>query len=150
MSEDVSNFLTKPEIVNMKREVMGFLEHVQLFYVKATAQIKQRFPIDDSIIKSLGFLNPDTLHSTKVADVLQIASEFLNVVSIEDLRKLDDEWCELRFIDRSDLPEYSGHRVDVGTFLGKCREHSRWFRWSQISNCWKVNKIIAFHTTLQC
>ena len=114
MGEDVSNFLTKPEIVNMKREVMGFLEHVRLFYVEAATQIKQRFPIDDPIIKSLGFLNPDTLHSTKVADVLQIASKFPNVVSTEDLRKLDDEWRELQFIDRSDLPEYSGHRVDVG------------------------------------
>ena len=118
MGKDVSNFLTKPEIINMKREVMGFLEHVQLFYVEAATQIKQRFPIDDPIIKCLGFLNPDTLHSTKVADVLQIASKFPNVVSIEDLRKLDDEWRELQFIDRSDLPEYSGHRVDVGTFWG--------------------------------
>ena len=130
--EDVFNFLTKPEIVNMKQEVMGFLEHVRLFYVEAATQIKQHFPIDDPIIKSLGFLNPDTLHSTKVADVLQIASNVPNIVSVEDLRKLDDEWGELQVIDRSDLPEYSGHRVDVNTFCEgvDCREHSQCFRWS--------------------
>ena len=124
--EDVFNFLTKPEIMNMKQEVMGFLEHIRLFYVEVATQIKQHFPIDDPIIKSLGFLNPDTLHSTKVADVLQIASKFPNIVSVEDLRKLD-EWHELQVIDRSDLSKYSGHRVDVNTFWGSvdCREHSK-------------------------
>ena len=29
MGEDVSNFLTKPEIINIKREVKGLLKHVQ-------------------------------------------------------------------------------------------------------------------------
>ena len=61
--EDVSNFLTKPKIVNMKQEVIGFLEHIQLFYVDAATQIKQCFPIDNPIIKSLGFLNPNPQHS---------------------------------------------------------------------------------------
>ena len=47
-----------------------------------------------------------------------IASKFLNSISIEDLQKVDDEWRELQFMDRCDLLEYSGHKVDVGTVWG--------------------------------
>ena len=64
MGEYVSNFLTKAEIVKMKQEVMGLLEDKSNNVFPLT-QIKQCFPIDDPIIKSLGFLNPDTVHSTK-------------------------------------------------------------------------------------
>ena len=39
-------------------------------------------------------------------------------MSIEDIEKIDDEWREITFMDRTDLPEYSGHRSDVGSFWG--------------------------------
>ena len=52
MSEDISNFLTKPEIVNMKWEVMRFLEHVQLFYVEAATQ---HFPLTTQLSSLLFF-----------------------------------------------------------------------------------------------
>ena len=74
-----------------------------ILHAQATTQIKQHFLIDNPIIKSLGFLNLDTLHSTKVADVLQIASKSPNVESIEDLRNLMmsginfSSWIDLTF-----------------------------------------------------
>ena len=119
MGQDVSDFLVKTDIVRiMKREVLGFLEHVRLFFVKAASQIKARFPINDPIIKSLRLLNPECIQETKVADVIQLASKFPNILSENDLLKLDDEWRELQFTDTVDIPKYSGHRDNVATFWG--------------------------------
>lgn len=56
MGQDVTDFLMKPELATMKREVLGFLEHVRSFYIEAANQIKSRFPINDPVIKSLRFL----------------------------------------------------------------------------------------------
>ena len=119
MGQDVSDFLVKTDIVRiMKREVLGFFEHVRLFFVEAASQIKARFPINDPIIKSLRLVNPECIQETKVADVIQIASKFPNILSENDLLKLDDEWRELQFTDTVDIPEYSGHRDNVATFWG--------------------------------
>ena len=66
MGEDVSNFLTKPEIVNMKREVMGFLEYVRLFYVEVLLKSNNVFPLTTQLSSLLFFFfNSDTLHSIK-------------------------------------------------------------------------------------
>ena len=115
MGSEVSQFLSQPDIGSFRREIIGFLEHVQLFYIEAATQIKQRFPINDPVLKKLGFLNPDTISSTTVAQVLETASLFPNIMSIEDIEKIDDEWREITFMDRT---EYSGHRSDVGSFWG--------------------------------
>ena len=52
MGEYVSNFLSKPEIGSMRRELMGFLEHAQLFYIEAANQIQKQFPVDNPVINS--------------------------------------------------------------------------------------------------
>ena len=58
MGEDVSQFLARlPSFTpDIKEELKSFLQHVQLFYIEAAKQIKQRFPIDDDILKSLNIL----------------------------------------------------------------------------------------------
>ena len=119
MGQDVSDCLVKTDIVRiMKGEVLGFLEHVRLFFVEAASQIKARFPINDPIMKSLRLLNPEYIQETKVADVIQLASKFPNILSENDLLKLDDEWRELQFTDTVDIHEYSGHMDNVATFWG--------------------------------
>ena len=119
MGEEVSQFLCRPDIVNYKHEVRGFLEHVQLFYIESACQIKQRFPIDDPVLKSLSILNPDTMSSTTLEEVKEVALRFPNIVTSNDIRELDNEWRNLQYTDPSDIPEYSGHREDVASFWGK-------------------------------
>uniref|UniRef100_A0A1X7VQM5 Uncharacterized protein n=1 Tax=Amphimedon queenslandica TaxID=400682 RepID=A0A1X7VQM5_AMPQE len=62
MGEQVSQFLVRPNIAEMKNDIMGFLHHVQLFYIEAAKQIKIWFRIDDPILKSLTVLNPSTIN----------------------------------------------------------------------------------------
>ena len=121
MGEHVSNFLTQPNILVMREEIKGFLEHVQLFYIEAPLQLKRRFPINDEILKSLTFLNPETINSTPSSDVINLASKFPNIIPTTDIHTLDDEWRELQFMDPNDLPSISSETVrrkDVVTFWG--------------------------------
>ena len=136
MGEHVSNFLTQSNIAEIRLEVKGFLEHVQLFFIEAASQIKKRFPIDDEILKSLAFLNPETINSTATTEVIRVASKFPNIITGTELNKLDDEWRELQFMDPSDLPEFSSRRKDVVTFwgnLGKMTDTSGESRFPTIS-----------------
>ena len=119
MGEDVAKFLTQPSYsIEKRNEINGFLEHVQLFFIEAALQIKKRFPIDDPILKSLTFLNPDTIDSTNSKEVISLASKFPNIVIESELEKLDHEWRELQFLDPDDLPNFSERRKDIVSFWG--------------------------------
>ena len=50
MGQEVSNFWESNVTIC---EIKGLLEDVQLHYIEAALQIKQHFPIDDPILKSL-------------------------------------------------------------------------------------------------
>ena len=43
----------------------GFLEHGELFFIEATVQVKQRFPINDPILSSLTFLDPSAVSNAQ-------------------------------------------------------------------------------------
>ncbi len=122
MGEEVAQFLIAPVSNNLKDQLKGFLEHVQLFYVEAALQIKGRFPIDDKVLKALTFLNPDTINSTSASDVIALASKFPNIIPEDDLHRIDHEWRELQFLDPSDLPTTSCRRKDVVLFWGGISE----------------------------
>ena len=112
VGEDVTKFLTQANI-------SGFLEHVQLFFVEASVQIKQWFPINDDILKPLMFLNPDTINSTTSTKALEIACKFPSIITVTERLKLDDEWNELQFTDPNDFSTtFIQHwkDVDVVTF----------------------------------
>ena len=54
MGEEVANYLAKPRNPQMRkeqRELRAFLENLQLFYIEAAKQIKERFPIGDEILE---------------------------------------------------------------------------------------------------
>ncbi len=118
MGEEVSQFLVRPMSNDIKDKLKSFLENVQLFYVEAALQIKQRFPIADEILKALTFLNPDTINSTLATEVFTLAKKFPNIIPEGELHKIDHEWRELQFYDPSDLPSTSGTRKDVVSFWG--------------------------------
>ena len=121
MGEDVSRFIAKlPSLTHdIKEELKSFLQHIQLFYIEAAKQIKQRFPIDDNILKSLHILNPDTINSTSASTVVRLASMFPNIISEDEVEHIDTEWREIQFMDPSELPSTSSeHRRDVIAFWG--------------------------------
>ncbi len=80
MGEEVSQFLVRPMSNDIKDKLKSFLENVQLFYVEAALQIKQRFRIADEILKALIFLNPDTINSTLATEVFTLAKKFPNII----------------------------------------------------------------------
>jgi hypothetical protein len=119
MGERVSNYLCRSDITDIRLEIKGFLEHVQCFYVEAALQIRKRFPINDDILKSLSFLNPQTIHATPSNDIITLASKFPNIIPTVDTSKIDDEWRELQFMNPNDLPALDSGRRDVVTFWGE-------------------------------
>ena len=118
MGEDVSQFFARlPSFTpDIKEELKSFLQHVQLFYIEAAKQIKQRFPIDDDILKSLNILNPTTINSTSASTVVRLANMFSNIISENKVERIDTEWREIQFMDPSELPSSSEHRTDVVAF----------------------------------
>ena len=74
-----------------RAEITSFLEHVWLFYIEAASQIKKRLPLDDEVLKSLTFLDPNAFYLTSINEVICVASKFRNIIDKNDLRKLDDE-----------------------------------------------------------
>ena len=66
MGEEVAQCLVLHSNTVRNEETVGFLQHVQLFYIEAALQIKSRFPINGPILKSLTFLNHDRLMHLKL------------------------------------------------------------------------------------
>lgn len=124
MGESVAHFLSQPNIPpQLKDDIRGFLENVLSFFVESSIQMKKRFPINDETLKSLLFLNPDTINSTSAQEVIQVARRFPNIISPDQRSTLDDEWRELQFTDPNDLPCSSSSteasRSDIVQFWGK-------------------------------
>ena len=84
--------LAKPDILAMKAGVKGFLEHGELFFIEATVQVKQRFPINDPILSSLTFLDPSAVSSTQCSAILDVASKCPNIIAPDHLQRLDSKW----------------------------------------------------------
>ena len=104
MGENVSAFLARRDIGAMRRDINGFFEHVQLFYIEAASQLKDRLPLNDAVIKSLSFLNPSTIPSTMAQEVIKVGKMFPNIIAAEELRSLDEEWRSLQY---SELPSFT-------------------------------------------
>ena len=115
MGHLVASSLPKPDILAMKAEVKGFLEHCQLFFIEAAVQVKQRFPISDPILSSSTFLDPSAVSSTQCSAILDVVSKFPNIIAPDDLQKLDSEWRELSF---TDLPPYDPKKIHMNRYWG--------------------------------
>ena len=121
MGEEVAQLLVTATHTTVRNEVLGFLQHVQLFYIEAATQIKSRFPINDPILKALTFLNPNVINSTNASEVTNLVAKFPNVIPEDKLHKTDHEWRELQFQDPNDLPSTSStpsRTRDVVSFWG--------------------------------
>lgn len=64
MGAKVALLLTTAEYKERRVDVQYFLKKVQEFYIEATCQIKQRFPIGDPLIDMFQVLDPNASHST--------------------------------------------------------------------------------------
>ena len=118
MGQGVSSSLTKPEILATKVEMRGYLEHCQQFFIEAAMQVKKRFPISDSVLSSLTFLDPATFSSAQCSAVIDVASKFPNIIDPRDIQKLDSEWRELSFTDLGDLPSHDP-KTHIDHFWGE-------------------------------
>ena len=62
MGEEFATFMLQPSMACHRAEITSFVEHVWLFYIEAASQIKKRLPLDDEVLKSLTFLDPNAFY----------------------------------------------------------------------------------------
>ena len=107
MGKDVARFAAQlPSLSRDVKEFKLFHQYVQLFYIVATKQIKQRFPIDN-VLKLLTVRKPDTINSTPASNVVFLAKQFPNIIPEVEVECIDSEWTELQFMDPCELPSSS-------------------------------------------
>ena len=81
LGHTVSSFLAKPSIQAKRAELNGSLEHCQCFLIEAALQVKNRFPINDPILSSLGFLDPLAISTTQCSTIIDVNFQiFLNLL----------------------------------------------------------------------
>ena len=78
MGAKVALLLTTAEYKERRVDMQYFLKKVQDFYIEATCQIKQRFPIGDPLINMFQVLDPNASHST-FPSLVPPASSFPNI-----------------------------------------------------------------------
>ena len=86
--------LIKPEILEKKDLVEDFLTRSRDFLATAAVQIKQRFPLNDPIIRQLEVLHPSCSHE-EFPSLVPLALKFPNLIQQSDLQQLDNEWRRL-------------------------------------------------------
>lgn len=69
------------------------------FYLEACAQIVQRFPLKNNVLKLFSFLDPSTVKSGNVSSIIDIARIFPNIIAEKELQTLDTEWRQLRYVE---------------------------------------------------
>ena len=62
------------------------------FYVEASAQIIERFPLKSNPLSKFYFLNPEVVKSGSIQSIVDIAVLFPNIINDSNLQSLDTEW----------------------------------------------------------
>lgn len=105
--------------INLSDQDSTILQPVKLkcleFYIESINQILSRFPLKNSVLKKLEFLNPDNVMNRKIASISDIFVHFPNL--IEDIQEVDSEWRELRNFDFADFKTQNDSDVEI--FWGK-------------------------------
>nr|CAI5846293.1 unnamed protein product [Callosobruchus analis] len=111
------------------------------FYIESVKQILTRFPLKNSVLAKLEFIDPKIVINKKIKSIADVANEFPNLL-IGTMQEIDNEWRltrNLNFID-FDLREND----DVVTF------------WQKVSKLkmgdgtLKFAKLVAFVFNLLC
>lgn len=116
MGAQVSLYLQKDIFKDRSRQsdVLHFLKCVQDFYIESCIQIKERFPLGDSIMKMLQVLHPNTTIGI-YPSLAPLLSRFDFIIPPSSIEKLDAEWCRLSMVD---LP-FDKNDMDPDTFWGQ-------------------------------
>lgn len=97
MGVQVMKELSTPKLKGRPDLIKVFLERCREFFVTAAMEIRQRFPLDDSVIKSLKVVDP----AVSRIEFPSLAVRFPNLIPTSQLQQLDDEW---RLLGCSSLP----------------------------------------------
>ena len=98
MEIDVARLLISAAYKNVGKEMINAcFQRCQQFLIELCFQLKERLPIDDPLVRQLRFLNPQLAVSGTIPSIADIAAKFPNVIYIEKLQILDQEWRELSF-----------------------------------------------------
>ena len=111
---DVMKELSTPKIKGRPDLVRIFLERCRDFFVTAAMEIRQRFPLDDPVIKSLKILDPSFSH-TEFPSLVSVAVRFPNLIAASQLQQLDNEW---RLLAYSNLP-FQIEELPIDQFWGR-------------------------------
>ena len=117
-----------------KGDLQHFFQRCQNFYVELCCQLKKRLPLDNEVLKQLKFLDPQTVVTGSVQSIANIASRFPNVVSPENLQRLDQEWREFIYDD------------EISSLVDRCAGVPTEVFWAEVarSNSEKYQNLLAF------
>ena len=83
--------LAKPEILGKIDLVEEFLTRSRDFLSTAAIQIKQRFPLNDPIIRQLEVFHP-SCSPEEFPSLVPLALRCPNLIQQSDLQQIDNEW----------------------------------------------------------
>lgn len=76
-----------------------FVSKTVLFYCRALDDMKKAMPLEDLVLKSLTFLNPNSRLSSTIHDLQTVISRFPNVVEVQDIDRLLSEFRDYQITD---------------------------------------------------
>ena len=98
MGTDVARLLVSAAYKNVGKEMINVcFQRCQQFLIELCFQLNERLPIDDPLVRQLRFLNPQLAVSGTIPSIVDVAAKFPNVIYLEKLQILDQEWRELSF-----------------------------------------------------
>jgi len=66
------------------------------FYVEGAKQIRKRYDFDNTVLKMLEVLDPETVRGGSVPSIIDLCVAFPNLISEEKFQTIDNEWRLLR------------------------------------------------------
>ena len=92
--------------------VSSFLESVEVAYIACATSIQQKMPLNNKLLKSLAFLDPQTMHNKhSLIHLSRLPQLVTNVLKKDELSRYD---LECRSLQQASLPIFKeGDRIDV-------------------------------------
>lgn len=75
------------------------------FYIESVKQILLRFPLKNSILEKIKFIDPKVVKSKTIFTISHIALLFPNLIEEEEIQDLDNEWRLLRNFPMEDVSD---------------------------------------------
>ena len=82
-----------------KQLITSFRQRCLQFYIEGVSQILKRIKLSDPVLQDLEAMNPQAILKKTVKSIVPLACHFPNIVNVEDLNAIDNEWRLLRNTD---------------------------------------------------